>query len=167
MSSFLDQYGAGEERRNKLILRGVAAAILLVAVAIFGYYMLRNRGEAAKIARFRELLTAKDYAGAYVHWGCTAAKPCPYYPMDKFLEDWGPQSGHTDFAAMTPVRRVTCKDGYGQGWKFPTDTVHLWVVREDQSLSFDPWPNWRQTWLAAALNDCSGLTRTIPSVKPL
>ncbi len=168
MSSYLDQYGAGEERRNKLIVRAVLLLVATALVSVASYYLLRNRGEQARLEGFRALLEKKDFQGAYAYWGCTAQKPCPYYPLEKFLEDWGPASGHTDFASMKPVRRVTCKDGYGQGWKFKDDDiVHLWVVREDQSLSYDPWPNWRQTWLAAAFNDCSGLTRTIPSVKPL
>lgn len=167
MSGYLDNYGAGEERRNKLIVRAVLAFLAIVVVSVAGYYGLRNRKEKGRIESFREILQRQDYKAAYTFWGCTDEKPCPHYRFDKFLEDWGPKSGHTDFSSMQPVRTVTCRDGYGQGWKFGDDTVHLWVVREDQSLSFAPWPNWRQTWLAAAFNDCSGMTRTIPTVKPL
>jgi hypothetical protein len=167
MSSYLDQYGAGEERRNKIIVRAVLAFLAIVVITTATYFFLRNRSEKARIEGFRELLIQKNYQAAYEFWGCTKEKPCPYYPIEKFLEDWGPKSGHTDFSTMKPVRNVTCRDGYGQGWKFGDDTVHLWVVREDQALSYDPWPNWRQTWLAAIFNDCSGMTRTIPTVKPL
>lgn len=161
MSSFLDQYGAGEERRNKLIVRAVLALLALLSVTAGGYYVLRNWKEQNRLSDFRALLEKKDYQGAYQHWGCTPEKPCPYYPYLKFLEDWGEKSGHTDFNTMQVVRKVTCKDGYGAGWKFGKDTVHLWVVREDQMLSYDPWPNWRQTWLAALFNDCSGMNRNL------
>jgi hypothetical protein len=167
MPGYLDNYGAGEERRNKLMVRAVLGFLALLALSTATYYFLRNRSEKARIETFREILARQDYKAAYEHWGCTTEKPCPYYSYEKFMEDWGPKSGHTDFASMKPVRTITCKDGYGQGWKFGDDIVHLWVVREDQALSYDPWPNWRQTWLAAALNDCSGMTRTIPKVKPL
>jgi hypothetical protein len=167
MPGYLDNYGAGEERRNKLIVRAVLAFVALIVLSLAAYYGLRNRKEKARIETFREILQRQDYKAAYAHWGCTEEKPCPHYSYEKFLEDWGPKSGHTDFAGMQPVRTVTCRDGYGQGWKFGDDVVHLWVVREDQALSYAPWPNWRQTWLAAAFNDCSGMTRTIPTVNPL
>ncbi len=167
MSSYLEKYGEGEERRNKLIVRAVLAFLALLILSTAGYFWNRNRLEVARLAAFRALLEKKDYQAAYADWGCTQATPCPHYPLNKFLEDWGPASGHTDFATMQEVRKVTCRDGYGIGWKFGNDTVHLWVVRADQSLSFDPWPNWYQTWLAAIVNDCSGMTRTIPTIKPL
>lgn len=168
MSSYLDHYGAGEERRNKLIVRAVLAFLALIALSAAAYYGLRNRSELAKLDQFRQILTAKDYDGAYRFWGCTPEKPCPQYPVNKFLEDWGPNSPHTDFSRLEVTRKVTCAAGYGQSWKFGDDTVHLWIVREDQSLSYDPWPNWQQTWLAALLNDCSGLersTRFVPGKK--
>lgn len=167
MSSYLDQYGAGEERRNKNIVRAVLALVGLVALSLAGYYALRNHSENGKLDAFRALLEKKDYAGAYRYWGCTPEKPCPDYAHDKFLEDWGEKSGHTDFAKMQVNRRVTCKDGYGRGWKFGDDEVYLWVVRSDQSLSFEPWPHWKQSWLAALFNDCSGRNRTLPNLKRL
>lgn len=161
MSSFLDQYGAGEERRNKMIVRAVLVFLGMVAGWVGGYYVLRNWSEQNRLSEFRALLEKKDYQGAYRHWGCTPEKPCKYYAYEKFLEDWGEKSGHTEFQSMQVVRKVTCKDGYGNSWKFGNDVVHLWVVREDQALSYDPWPNWRQTWLAALFNDCSGMSRNL------
>jgi hypothetical protein len=162
MAGYFENYRAGEERRNRLILRGILALILLCILSVAGYYFFRNRSESQKLETFRQLLEQKKYEEAYAFWGCTPEKPCRYYAYEKFLRDWGPESGITDWKNMKRVRKVTCTDGYGEGWKFgegPDQTVHLWVVREDQSLSFDPWPNWRQTWLAAALNNCSGMTR--------
>jgi hypothetical protein len=165
MSSYLDTYGAGEERRNRMVVRAVLVLAGAVVLAVAGYLLLRNRMAESKLKDFRTALETKDYPRAYRVWGCTPEKPCPHYSYEKFLEDWGEKSGHTNFATMTEVRKVTCKDGYGVGWKFGDDTVHLWVVREDQSMSYDPWPNWRQTWLAALFNDCSGLSKSI-RVKP-
>lgn len=165
MSEFLVNYGAGEERRNKRIVRAVLVFLIAVVVATFAYFWLRNRSEQAKLDGFRQVLASKDYAAAYRYWGCTPQTPCPNYPYEKFLEDWGEKSGHTDLAKLEVVRQVTCKAGFGQSWKFGDDTVHLWVVREDQAMSYDPWPNWRQTWIAAIFNDCSGLERTLPTRK--
>jgi hypothetical protein len=166
MSGYLDQYGKGEERRNKLIVRAVLGFLGLVMLGTAGYFYFRNYREQSRLDEFRALLEKKDYQGAYRTWGCTPEKPCPYYSFEKFLEDWGEKSGHTDFASMQVTRKVTCKDGYGRGWKFGDDTVYLWVVREDLTLSFDPWPRWNQTWIAAIFNDCSGMQRALPSAKP-
>jgi len=165
--SYLDQYGVGEERRNKNIVRAVLGFLGLVILVTAGYFYLRNYKEQGKLSVFRAILEKKDFEGAYRHWGCTAEKPCKYYPYDKFLEDWGPKSEHTNWASMRVVRKVTCRDGYGNGWKFGNDVMHVWIAREDQSLGYDPWPNWRQTWLAAIFNDCSGLNRTLPDTRPL
>lgn len=167
MSSYLDQYGAGEERRNKIIVRAVLAFVGVIVVGLGGYFALRNYSEGKKLAGFQELLEKKDYPGAYRYWGCTTEKPCPNYSFEKFVEDWGAKSGHTDFARMKVSRKVTCKDGYGNGWKFGDDEMYLWVVRPDQSLSYEPWPNWKQSWLAALFNDCSGRNRTLPTIRHL
>lgn len=150
-----------------MIVRAVFAFLGLTIVGLIGYYGLRNYSEQGKLAGFREILEKQDYQGAYRYWGCTAEKPCRDYAFNKFLEDWGPKSGHTNFATMQVTRKVTCKDGYGVGWKFGNDAMYMWVVRPDQSLSYDPWPNWRQSWLAALFNDCSGMNRTLPDTRPL
>lgn len=171
MSSYLDNYGVAEERRNKILVRAVLALLGLVVLSLTAYFVLRNSGEQRKLAQFRELLEKKDFNGAYTFWGCTPEKPCKDYSQERFLEDWGPKSPHTDWTQRKVVRSVTCRDGYGEGWQFGsgsnTDTIHMWVVREDQSLSYDPWPNWRQTWIAAIFNDCRGLNRMLPEFKRL
>lgn len=172
MATYLETYGAGEEKRNKLIVRALLAFVGVVVLSIAGYYFFRNRAEVQKLERFQALLAAQKFDEAYAEWGCTDEKPCRYYQKEKFLQDWGPASGHTDWGKMERVRKVTCTDGYGEGWRFGgdkqgSDTVHLWVVREDLSISYDPWPNWRQTWLAALLNNCSGMTRGLSVKKTL
>ncbi len=167
MSSYLDQYGAGEERRNKNIVRAVLGFLGLVVVVLAGYFYLRNSSEQHRLAGFQGLLEKKEYQAAYEYWGCTPVKPCRDYGYEKFLEDWGPKSGHTDFGQMKVVRKVSCRDGYGVGWSFGNDALHIWISREDQSLSYSPWPEWRQTWLASIFNDCSGMNRALPNVRPL
>jgi len=167
MSSYLDSYGVVEERRNKIIVRAVLAFLGVMLLSFAAYFLFRNYKEERKLSQFRQLLEKKDFNGAYAHWGCTPEKPCKDYSLERFLEDWGPKSSHTDWATMKQVRKVSCADGYGQGWRFGEDTMHLWVVREDNALSYDPWPNWRQTWIAAIFNDCRGLKRMLPEFKRL
>src|SRR5258707_12783680 len=100
MPGYLDRYGEGHEqraRRNRIII------IVLISVIVGGgglYLGLRNYRQKSKIKQFVELLQKKDYADAYRMWGCTDSKPCPEYPYDKFLEDWGPKSSNAQIASF-------------------------------------------------------------------
>jgi hypothetical protein len=91
MGSYLQGYGVGEERRNRIIKRiiiAVAAALILGWVA---YLLLQDYSEKQLVKRYLAEVNAHDYQSAYAYWGCTAAKPCQYYDYSRFLRDWGPQ----------------------------------------------------------------------------
>lgn len=140
MSGFLEGYGAGEERRERLIKR---AALSALAVAVLGgglWFWLRNWREERQVSRFLELLQRKDYPGAYHLWGCTETKPCRDYSFEKFLEDWGPKSTHTDLATLRVVKTRSCRGGIIKALQFPGDEVLLWVERKDLTLGYAPWP---------------------------
>ena len=109
MAGYLEQYGAGEERRWKIIK---ILVISLVASAVIGgalYFNFHNFREERQVKEFLGHLESKDYKAAYALFGCTDAKPCRYYPFDKFMEDWGPASGHAGFGEA----RITT----GPAWK--------------------------------------------------
>ena len=42
MAGYLDQYGAGEEQRNRIIIRAVIAIVVAVIVGSLGWYLLKN-----------------------------------------------------------------------------------------------------------------------------
>ena len=95
MGAYLQNYGAGEEQRNRIIkfvLLGVFAALILVLVA---YLFFHNRSEKKTVERFLAQVNAHDYKAAYRTWGCTEAHPCRNYDYGRFLEDWGPKSKAT------------------------------------------------------------------------
>src|SRR5215469_15389742 len=95
MPSYLDQYGergAGEERRNKLIIRSVVSALVVIVITSVGWYLLKNRHQEGVVKGFLGDVRRGDLAAAYRDWGCTAAKPCSGYDYQKFLSDWGPPS---------------------------------------------------------------------------
>lgn len=165
MSAFLDQYGvddAQRERRIKLIIVLAAAALVVSGIL---YLALRDISEKRQVARFLELLRKKDYEAAYALWGCTAQQPCRDYPMNKFLEDWGPNSPHADAAGARLERKEPCGTRVIDLWihaitsKFTTpstcscatgiirtvvfangEQVDLWVERKDNMIGFAPWP---------------------------
>src|ERR1039458_6902083 len=98
MVGYLDQYGAGEERREKIIKIVKRAALsLVVLVAIGGslFFVFHNFREERQVKQFLILLEGRDYKGAYALFGCTDAKPCRYYPFAKFMEASGPASART------------------------------------------------------------------------
>ena len=42
MPGYLDQYGAGEEERNRIVIRSIVSVIAIVVVAALGWYLLKN-----------------------------------------------------------------------------------------------------------------------------
>ncbi len=81
MAGYLDHYGAGEERREKIIkTAAVALAILIVGGGIL-FFIFHNYRQEQQVDRFFRLISSHDYKSAYALWGCTEAKPCSGYPF--------------------------------------------------------------------------------------
>src|ERR1017187_10096805 len=114
MAGYLDQYGAGEERRErrgKIIKIAVISLVALVVIGgalVFNFYNFREERQGEQVISD---LAARDYKAAYALFGCTDAKPCHYYPYDKFMEDWGPGSGHAAFGEARITRSRSCASG--------------------------------------------------------
>jgi hypothetical protein len=142
MAGYLDQYGAGEERREKIIKTLAAAlAILLVGGGIL-YFIFHNYRQEQQAERFFRLIASHDYKAAYALWGCTDAKPCSGYPFSSFLQDWGPDSA----SAQNPSAfRITKSRSCGSGVILtvdmgPNHVERLWVQRDDLTIGFSPFP---------------------------
>jgi len=109
-------------------------AVLIGGALTFYFYNFRQERQ---VKQFLGHLAARDYKAAYALFGCTDAKPCRYYPFDKFMEDWGPTSGHPGFAQARIVRSRSCGGvlvtvDYGNGQQ-----EKLWVEK-DMSIGFPP-----------------------------
>jgi hypothetical protein len=142
MAGYLEQYGAGEaqrERRGKIVKIVVIALVAVVLISGALYFNFHNYREERQVKQFLSRLDARDYKAAYALFGCTDASPCRYYPLDKFMEDWGPNSGHSGFADARITRSRSCGSGvlltvdYGQSRQ-----EKLWVERRDMSIGFPP-----------------------------
>ena len=90
MGSYLQQYGAGEERRNRIILTIILSVVGAALLAWILFLVFHNYSEKQTIKRFLALVNAHDYPTAYAAWGCTTAEPCRNYDYKRFMEDWGP-----------------------------------------------------------------------------
>lgn len=141
MSSYLDQYGVGEIRRERLVKRLAMFLLVLTAAAAAVYWYFRDYREERQVRTFLQLLREQNYQAAYELWGCTADQPCPQYSFDKFLEDWGPASAHGNIAAARVGSTRSCEGGIIQTLRFgPNDEIWLWVDRSNRNLGYAPWP---------------------------
>jgi hypothetical protein len=139
--SYLDTYGVRDARREKIIkwLLAIAAIVSVVGVAL--YFQFRNYAEERQVKAFLQHLRNGNHKEAYALWGCTDANPCPHYPFDKFMEDWGPASPQARIADARIVNTKSCEGGIIQFLQFPDNhEVQLWVERRDKSIGFAPWP---------------------------
>jgi len=140
MGGYLDQYGAGDERRARRFKLGViclvSAAVGILVLALLNFLFLSNAAER-QTQTFLDALSSGQYQQAYAVWGCTTAQPCPAYPFPEFLKDWGPQ-------ALPPGRfQVLNGEACGSGTIVDIDAgksgdKRLWVENGARTLGFPP-----------------------------
>jgi|SRR6185437_1254446 hypothetical protein len=139
MAGYLDQYGAGDERRAKIFKSIAIAVAVLVFVGGPLFFIFHNYRQERQVKQFFNLLAAHDYKGAYALWGCTDAKPCTGYSMQAFMDDWGPQKA--DPSNMSITRSRSCGSGVILTVHFGKDREEkLWVQRDDLTIGFSPLP---------------------------
>ena len=138
MAGYLDTYGAGDERREKIIKIIVFSLIAVIVIGGPLLFIFHDYREESQVKRFFRLLEAHDYQAAYALWGCTDAKPCSGYPMSAFLEDWGPQK---DVSHARITRSRSCGSGVILTVDIDTNRQEkLWVQRNDLTIAFSPFP---------------------------
>ncbi len=141
MSGYLDHYGEGDARREKIIKRLILAAVAVLVIGGGVYIALLNYKEKARVKQFAELLQHQDHKGAYALWGCTDARPCPDYKFDKFLEDWGPRSKYAQVQSFEITRSRSCGTGVIVSVNFGNGREEkFWVEHKDLTIGFSPWP---------------------------
>ena len=138
MAGYLDNYGAGEERRIRIIKTVVISLVSVVVLGGILMFIFHNYREEQRVKQFLAALAAKDYKAAYVMFGCTDAKPCTAYGFDKFMEDFGPASGH-DLTHARITRSRSCGTGVIMTLGYGKNSEEkLWVERKDMSIGFPP-----------------------------
>jgi hypothetical protein len=144
MPGYLDTYGAGEERRNRIIIRSAIALIVIAIGGSLGWYVLKNHHQESVVRTFVEALRRGDYQSAYRDWGCTPQKPCPEYSFNSFMTDWG--TGATAASAPDPgVLGITDSESCNTGVLLTVSVSHartenLWVDKDNDAISFAPYP---------------------------
>jgi hypothetical protein len=148
MAGYLDHYGAGEEQRNRLVVRTITSIVAIVVITGLGWYLLKNRHQESVIKTFLSSLRKGDYQTAYREWGCTDQKPCSGYTFQKFMSDWGPQSLNSSGAPDPPDMSVlglsdseSCNSGVLLTVQLNRGRAEkLWVDKRSDSINFAPYP---------------------------
>ena len=141
MAGYLDQYGAGDDRRETLVKRIVILALLIVIGGGLISYIFKNHGQERLVKGFLPRLRARDYSGAYQLWGCSEAKPCAGYAYDKFLEDWGSKSSAADVSLLHIEDSESCGTGVILTVNVNrTRQEKLWIERDKSVIGFSPVP---------------------------
>lgn len=139
MGSYLQTYGAGDERRNRIVKWLIIGFIAVLLISWGLYLFFHNFFETRTVEHFLSEINSKQYQTAYRDWGCTETTPCPNYDFKRFLEDWGP-----DKKAESPWK-VESVDGCrtfvtvnvaAKG----TDVQSLGVERGSKTLMYAPAP---------------------------
>jgi hypothetical protein len=140
MAGYLDQYGAGEERRIRIIKTLVIAVVALAVLGSIAFFVFHNYRQEQAVKHFFELLEARDYQSAYSLW-VRSDSDRKGYPFDKFMEDWGPKSPHPDVSNYKISRSRSCGSGVILTVDFGSNQQEkLWVQRDDLTIGFSPLP---------------------------
>ncbi len=141
MAGYLDQYGAGDERREKIVKTVAISLVALVAIGGALTFLFYNYRQEGQVKRFFALLAAHEYQSAYALWGCTEAKPCRDYPMSAFMQDWGATGGRGDVGNFHIAKSRSCGSGVILTVDFGKNQEEkLWVERHDLTTGFSPFP---------------------------
>ena len=144
MPGYLDQYGAGEEQRNRIIIRSIVAAVTIVILSGLGWYLLKNHHQESVVKTFVDAVRRGDYQSAYHDWGCTDQKPCSAYAFNSFMSDWGP-TGSDSNPPDPSVLGITDSESCNNGVLLTvfvnrSRTEKLWVDKSSDAISFAPYP---------------------------
>ena len=140
MAGYLDQYGAGDERRIKIIKTLVISLVTLAVLGGLAFFFFHNYQQERQAKRFFERLQAQDYQGAYELW-VASENDRRGYPFTSFLQDWGPQSGHASVAGYKISKSRSCGNGVILTVDFDKGQQEkLWVQRENLVIGFSPLP---------------------------
>jgi hypothetical protein len=139
MAGYLDNYGAGEERREKIAKWVLVSVLVIVIGGALLYGVFKDYPEERQAGRFFRLLEQHNYQAAYALWGCNRpdAPACHDYPFPDFMKDWGPQ------AATITGADVLDGESCGSGVIVEVDAgkagdQKLWVERNSHFLGFAP-----------------------------
>lgn len=137
-TGYMEGYGAGEEARNRLIKRIFFIGVPAVLLAVGAFFYFRTWSQERAVSRFLTALEEKKFDEAYRMW-CTPQKPCRYYPLEKFQEDWAPNGHYGKLSELKFGSVDYCQSGVVFEIEYPNEKPFgLWVERSSNLISFAP-----------------------------
>ena len=100
MAGYLDQYGAGEEHRNRILAWSIISVLVVVSGSALGWYLLKNHHQESVVKAFAARSGGRRLSGRVSRLGMHAGKPCSAYHFEKFHGTTGARKQH---AAGPPV----------------------------------------------------------------
>jgi hypothetical protein len=139
MPSYMEGYGQTDQRRGRVLKRILGIGVPVILLAVASYFYFRTWSQERAVSAFLESLEAKKYEEAYGMW-CNAAHPCPYYPLARFREDWGPEGQFRDLSKMQWGSVDYCGQGVVFEAAYPgAEPFGLWVERSTNVIGFAPY----------------------------
>ena len=111
MASYLENYGAGEAKREGIVKWTVISVLSVLVLSVVLFYSFRHFAERQALDKFVDALKSKDYKAAYATFGCTDSNPCRYFAYEKFLQDFGPSGVYKDPSAVKMTQKWSCVGG--------------------------------------------------------
>ena len=136
MAGYLDNYGAGDERRARNLKVAVISVIGFAVLSAFLYFFFHNYREEHQVKRFYQLLAARDYQAAYGMW-VSSDQDRRDYTMESFMQDWGPSEDVHNFDILDAEscgKSVIVDADLG-----PAGEKKVWVKRENLLLGSPPY----------------------------
>lgn len=134
MASYLENYGAGEAKREGLVKWTVISVVSVLVLSVILFYSFRHFRERQVLDGFVESLQKKDYKGAYAAFGCTDSNPCRYFPYEKFLQDFGPEGVYKNAAAIKMTQKWSCVGGIIRVLEFGAGNEADLIIDYDKHL---------------------------------
>ena len=145
MAGYLENYGAGEAKREGIVKWTVISVLSVLVLSVVLFYSFRHYRERQALDAFVDALQKKDYKAAYATFGCTDANPCRYFAYDKFLDDFGAAGVYKDTSAVKMTQKWSCVGGIIRVLEFGTgNEVDLLVDYDKHLVTYAPPRNmWR------------------------
>ena len=141
MAGYLDQYGAGDERRIKIIKTLVISLVTLVVLGGVAVFRFPQLSAGASGEPLPGAAAGEGLPGRPTNFGWHGEKDRPGYPFQSFLQDWGPGSAHADVSGSKISKSRSCGNGVILTVDFAKGKQEkLWVQREDLVIGFSPLP---------------------------
>lgn len=134
---YLQHYGAGDERRSRILKRIVIASVVVIVLAIAAYLFFHDYPEKQAVNHFLAEVNGHQYQAAYRDWGCTPSHPCRDYDYNRFMQDWGSNvSSPWKIASVDGCKTFVTVNAQANG----AELQSIAVERGTHSMSFAPAP---------------------------